>query len=79
MNSDTGKRESSVRVFFEPKSVAVIGRWQMEEIEGGDRVASSRQQETTAFGRRGMRHRMAGMSSHMDVGKETRGSARGAP
>ena len=51
----------------------------MEEIEEGDRIPSSRQQETMAFGRGRMRHRVAGMSSHMDVGKETRGSARGAP
>jgi hypothetical protein len=71
--------EPDIRYLFKPRTVAVKGRWQMEEIEGGDRIASSRQQETTAFGRRGLRHRMAGMSSHMDVGKETRGSARGAP
>jgi len=74
-----GRDEPDVRYLFKPRSIAVIGRWQMEEIEEGDRIPSSRQQETTAFGRGGMRHRMAGMSSHMDVGKETRGSARGAP
>jgi len=71
--------DPDIRYLSRPRGIAVNGRWQMEEIEGGDRIASSRQQETTAFGRGGMRHRMAGMSSHMDVGKETRGSARGAP
>jgi len=42
-------------------------------------IISSRQQETTAFGRGGMRHRVAGMSPHMGVGKGTTGFARGAP
>jgi hypothetical protein len=42
-------------------------------------LLSSRQQETMAFGRGGMRHRVAGMSSHMGVGKETTDFARGAP
>ena len=42
-------------------------------------LPSSLQQGTMAFGRGGMRHRVAGMSSHMGVGKETTGFARGAP
>jgi len=42
-------------------------------------LPSSRQQGTMAFGRGGMRHRVAGMSFHMGVGKETTGFARGAP
>ena len=40
---------------------------------------SSRQQKATAFGRGGIRHRMAGMSPHMDVRQGTTGYARGAP
>jgi hypothetical protein len=40
---------------------------------------SFRQQETTAFGRGGMRHRVTGMSPHMGVGEGTTGFARGAP
>ena len=38
-----------------------------------------RQQETTAFGRGGMRHRVTGMSPHMGVAQGTTGFARGAP
>ena len=49
-------------------------RWATSKTEN-----SSRQQETTAFGRGGMRHRVAGMSPHMGVGKGTTGFARGAP
>jgi hypothetical protein len=71
--------EPDIRYLFKPRSTAVMGRWKMEEIEEGDQIPSSRQQETTAFGRGAMRHRVAGMSSHMDIGKETRGSARGDP
>jgi hypothetical protein len=71
--------EPDIGYLLKPRSTAVMGRWQMEEIEEGDRIPSSRQQETTAFGRGGMSHRVAGMSSHMGIGKETRGSARGAP
>jgi hypothetical protein len=40
---------------------------------------SPRQQETTAFGRGGMRHRVAGMSPHMSVGQEAMDFARGTP
>jgi hypothetical protein len=40
---------------------------------------SFRQQETTAFGRGGMCHRVAGMSPHLGVGQGTTGFARGAP
>jgi hypothetical protein len=40
---------------------------------------SSRQQEATAFGRGGMRQRIAGMSPHMCVGKGTASLDRGAP
>ena len=71
--------EPDIRYLFKPRSIAVKGRREMDVMKEGNRILSSRQQETTAFGRGGMRHRMAGMSSHMDVGKETRGSARGAP
>jgi len=42
-------------------------------------IISSRQQETTAFGRGGMRHLVAGMSPHKGVRKGTTGFARGAP
>ena len=71
--------EPDIQYLFKPRSIAVMGRWQMEEIEGGDRIASFRQQETTAFGRGGMRHRVTGMSPHMGVGQGTTGFARGAP
>ena len=40
---------------------------------------SFRQQETTAFGRGGMRHRVTGMSPHVGVGQCTTGFAREAP
>jgi hypothetical protein len=40
---------------------------------------SSRQLEATAFGRGGMRQRIAGMSPHMCVGKGTTRLDRGAP
>jgi len=48
-------------------------------LEISNPLLSSRQQETTAFGRGGMRHLVAGMSPHMGVRKGTTGFARGAP
>jgi hypothetical protein len=71
--------EPDIPDLFRPRTVAVKERLKTEEIPEGDPTPPSRQQETTAFGRGGMSHRAAGMSSRMDVGKEARGSARGAP
>jgi hypothetical protein len=71
--------EPNLPDLFKPKTIAVKERLRTAEIPGGGPIPSSRQQETTAFSRGEMHHRAAGMSSHMGVGKETRGSARGAP